>query len=129
MRDGSYDGAPYTRTPNENHILHKAKVSLPSDIPLQHLQAQRFYLSAGLHVRQFFIDRPHPIATKALLGIWLGWRAICQIAPASPFLPAGLVADPIHCSVTGWLGWLFVIHSSHLCHFQNFWWQIFLYNI
>ena len=66
---------------------------------------------------------------KALLGIWLGRRATCQIAPACPFLPASLVANPIHCSVTGWLGWLFVIHSFHLSHFQNFRWRIFSYNI
>ena len=66
---------------------------------------------------------------KALLGIWLGWRATRQIAPASPFLPAGLVADPIHCLVIGWLGWLFAIHSSHPFHFQNFRWRIFSYCI
>ena len=47
----------------------------------------------------------------ALLDIWLGWRTTRQFAPANPIQPAGLVG-PIHCSVTGWLGWLFMVHLS-----------------
>ena len=54
----------------------------------------------------------------ALLDIWVGWRTTHHIALASPIQPAGLVVDPIHCSVTDWLDWFFVVHLFLPSHYH-----------